>query len=98
MNHVGVEGKGESVWMAWFLGTVLISFGDVTHRYGATFDDASSRVETWRARADALARAAEASAWDGEWYLRAFFDNEFHLSARTSTPKLASILCRNPGR
>ena len=74
MNEVGAAGKGESVWLAWFLASVLNSFADVLDgeavphgRPGLTAD--------WRQRASQLAAATERTAWDGDWYLRAFFDN-----------------------
>ena len=70
MNRVGVRGKGESVWLAWFLTAALRAF--------AVHADARGDVHVaaaWRARADAYAAAAERSAWDGAWYLRAFYDD-----------------------
>ncbi len=70
MNHVGVEGKGESVWVAWFLCAVRTRFADVLDLTG---DGAgASRL---RAQAASTAAAVEQTCWDGDWYLRAFFDN-----------------------
>ncbi|HXT17475.1 MAG TPA: glucoamylase family protein [Gemmatimonadaceae bacterium] len=70
MNRVGVGGKGESVWLAWFLATTLREFS--AHAEGRSDVDAATR---WRARADDYAAAAERSAWDGAWYRRAFYDD-----------------------
>jgi len=84
MNHVGAEGKGESVWLAWFLGAVLHSFADVTQQYGSDFESAGQRQQVWRERAALLAGSAEQSAWDGEWYLRAFFDNGAPLGSHAN--------------
>jgi cyclic beta-1,2-glucan synthetase len=77
LNHVGVEGRGESVWLGWFLCTVLKSFAELMeHRQPAI-------AAAWRERAAALAKSVEASAWDGDWYLRGFFDNGSPLGSHT---------------
>jgi cyclic beta-1,2-glucan synthetase len=70
MNRVGVEGKGESVWLAWFLIRTLRVFAEQAdaRRDGAV----AGRL---RAQADAYAAAVEANAWDGAWYRRAYFDD-----------------------
>jgi cellobiose phosphorylase len=70
MNLVGVEGKGESVWLGFFLCCVLTQFGELARR--RTDDAFASRCSTESAR---LAAAIEASAWDGAWYRRAWFDD-----------------------
>lgn len=70
MNRVGHEGKGESVWMAWFLGYVLKRFAPVCASRGE-----HDRAEEYGAWAHRLAAAAEEHAWDGAWYRRAFFDD-----------------------
>jgi cyclic beta-1,2-glucan synthetase len=66
MNLVGVEGHGESVWLGWFLCAVLEAF--------MPWADAPLASE-WRRRAVLLKHAIEESAWDGDWYRRAYFDN-----------------------
>lgn len=70
MNRVGEAGKGESVWLGWFLYTTLLTFSDLAVSRG---DD--SRAETWRSHAKSLQRALEAEAWDGNWYRRGYFDD-----------------------
>jgi cyclic beta-1,2-glucan synthetase len=70
MNRVGVEGKGESVWLAWFLHSVLAVWAPIAEARGE-----SGRAETWRGHARALEAAVEREAWDGEWYRRAYFDD-----------------------
>ena len=70
MNRVGAHGKGESVWLAWFLAATLRAFAVHAETHGDI--DLAAR---WRARADAYAAAAERSAWDGSWYRRAFYDD-----------------------
>ncbi|HMG95640.1 MAG TPA: protein ndvB, partial [Gemmatimonadaceae bacterium] len=79
MNRVGIEGKGESVWLAWFLIITLRKFAAHAEKRG----DAAMRDEVL-AKADGYAEAVERSAWDGEWYRRAYFDDGSPLGSRTS--------------
>ena len=77
MNRVGVEGRGESVWLGWFLCTALKSFAElIEHRQPAI-------ALAWGQRAAAMAKAVERSCWDGDWYLRAFFDDGTPLGSHT---------------
>lgn len=69
MNRVGSEGRGESVWLGWFLMTVLDLFARVCEMRG----DGSRAAEMRRTR-EALAEALNRHAWDGEWYRRAYTD------------------------
>jgi cellobiose phosphorylase len=70
MNKVGADGKGESVWNAWFFVSVLNAFADLAEQQRHA-DDAN-----WcRERAEELRVALEANAWDGAWYRRAYFDD-----------------------
>ncbi len=70
MNRVGVDGKGESVWLAWFLYTILVSWSPVAAARGE-----AKRASAWTSHADAIRHAAEREAWDGHWYRRAYFDD-----------------------
>ncbi len=70
MNRVGREGRGESVWLAWFLHTTLRDFAPVAESRGDR-----ARAAAWRGHADALKASVEAQAWDGDWYRRAYFDD-----------------------
>jgi cyclic beta-1,2-glucan synthetase len=79
MNRVGIEGKGESVWLAWFLISTLRKFALHAEKRG----DTAFRDEVL-AKANAYAEAVERSAWDGEWYRRAYFDDGSPLGSRTS--------------
>jgi len=79
MNRVGHEGRGESVWMAWFLGYVLTRFAPVCERMGEP-----ERAERYRTRAAELARAVEETSWDGAWYRRAYFDDGTPLGTRNA--------------
>lgn len=69
MNEVGKDGKGESVWLAWFLSLVLKDFSVIAEERDP------QRAAMWRRRAQALVDAIEANAWDGRWYRRAYFDD-----------------------
>jgi len=70
MNLIGRDGKGESVWLAWFLYENLQQFADLARdRNDATFADVCIR------QAAQLRNNIEANAWDGAWYRRAYFDN-----------------------
>ena len=87
MDRVGDGGKGESVWLGWFLYTALNAFIRIAERRGA-----SDRVEDWRAHAAQLKTALEQQAWDGDWYTRAFFDDSSPLgSVSNSECRIDSI-------
>jgi cyclic beta-1,2-glucan synthetase len=70
MNEVGVDGKGESVWLGWFLHTVLSAWAPLADARGD-----GKRAERWREYVAALKDALEREAWDGRWYRRAYFDD-----------------------
>jgi cyclic beta-1,2-glucan synthetase len=70
MNRVGHEGRGESVWLGWFLHTTLWEFARLAEARGDV-----ARADTWRAHVHALKASLEAHAWDGDWYRRAYFDD-----------------------
>jgi cyclic beta-1,2-glucan synthetase len=80
MNLVGAEGKGESVWVAWFLSATLESFASVME----SRDAGRSLASEWRQKAATLKKRTEQVAWDGEWYLRAFFDNGAPLGSHAN--------------
>ncbi|HJW15005.1 MAG TPA: glycosyl hydrolase family 65 protein, partial [Thermoanaerobaculia bacterium] len=87
MNRVGREGRGESVWLAWFLHTNLWEFTKLAHARGET-----ERAERWRAHVDGLKMAVEREAWDGDWYRRAYFDDGTPLgSAQNAECRIDSI-------
>ena len=78
LNRVGAEGRGESVWLGWFFMTVLRSCAVLADKRDP------ERASLWRKRADELASAIEHSCWDGEWYLRAFFDDGSPLGSHNN--------------
>src|SRR5207237_9616111 len=80
MNRVGIEGKGESVWLGWFLCTVLNSFAPLCEasvpRAVATGPrtQVGDRAKRYRRHLEKLKKGLE-KAWDGDWYKRAYFDD-----------------------
>ena len=78
MNRVGQQGKGESVWLGWFLHTILWEFAKIADARGER-----KRAETWRLHVSALKAALERDGWDGEWYRRAYYDDGTPLGSAT---------------
>jgi cyclic beta-1,2-glucan synthetase len=70
MDRVGEDGRGESVWLGWFLHTTLTAFAKLADVRGL-----APQGEAWRGHAAGLQSALEREGWDGDWYRRAFFDN-----------------------
>ncbi len=70
MNLVGIHGKGESVWLGFFLHTVLHSFAGLAERRGDR-----PFAELCQREAQDLRRNLARHAWDGAWYRRAWFDD-----------------------
>ena len=79
MNLVGAKGKGESVWLAFFLCDVLRRFEELALRRG----DAGF-AEECADEAVKLRLNVEAKAWDGEWYRRAYFDDGTPLGSSSN--------------
>jgi len=102
MNLVGKEGRGESVWLAFFLYDVLAQFVELARRRNDT-----AFAEHCLAQARQLQQNIEQQAWDGQWYRRAYFDNGEPLGSSTnpecqidSLPQSWSVISRagNPER
>jgi cyclic beta-1,2-glucan synthetase len=79
MNRVGEQGKGESVWLGWFLHEALSRF--IPYAEGRR--DAE-RVARWLLHMTALKQALEDTGWDGAWYRRAYFDDGFALGSASN--------------
>ncbi|MBK8162925.1 MAG: cyclic beta 1-2 glucan synthetase [Gammaproteobacteria bacterium] len=79
MNLVGIHGKGESVWLAFFLYEVLMSFAELAHLH-----DDPPIAERCRKEAQLLRRNIEQHAWDGAWYRRAYFDDGSPLGSSSN--------------
>jgi cyclic beta-1,2-glucan synthetase len=80
MNRVGQDGKGESIWLGWFLHTVLWEFAKIADTRGER-----KRAEAWRLHVSALKAALEREGWDGDWYRRAYFDDGTPLGSAQNT-------------
>jgi cyclic beta-1,2-glucan synthetase len=70
MNRVGTDGRGESVWLGWFVYATLMRFAAVSERRSDM-----DRAATQRRQAEELRGALEAAAWDGAWYRRGYYDD-----------------------
>jgi cyclic beta-1,2-glucan synthetase len=79
MNRIGEEGKGESVWLGWFLYRTLLDFARLADDRSET-----ARLENWRQHLDVLKQSLEQSGWDGAWYLRAYFDDGAPLGSASN--------------
>jgi cyclic beta-1,2-glucan synthetase len=80
MDAVGEGGKGESVWLGWFLYHGLMGFAPIAEKRGA-----SEHAADWREAAATLKASLESQAWDGDWYRRAYFDDGHPLGSVTNS-------------
>ncbi len=86
MNRVGIQGRGESVWLGWFLYSVLKRFVPICLQR-ADYE----QVHAYGQQAERLKAALEAS-WDGQWYRRAYYDDGSPLgAAKNSECQIDSI-------
>ncbi|MEP6872903.1 MAG: glucoamylase family protein [Burkholderiales bacterium] len=79
MNHVGAQGRGESVWLGWFLCKLIDDFAPIAQERGET-----ARVRRWHDAALGWRDALHGEAWDGQWFKRAFFDDGTPLGSSTN--------------
>jgi cellobiose phosphorylase len=79
MNLVGERGKGESVWLGFFLYEILARFAELASRRGD-----SVFAERCLSEARQLQHSIEQNAWDGEWYRRAYFDDGSPLGSSSN--------------
>lgn len=79
MNRVGERGRGESVWLGFFLFDVLQRFAPVAAARGD-----GAFAATCGEAAEALRRNLDAHAWDGDWYRRAWFDDGTPIGSHAS--------------
>ncbi|HEY8154025.1 MAG TPA: glucoamylase family protein [Myxococcota bacterium] len=87
MNRVGAEGKGESVWLGWFLHATLTAFAPLAELRGE-----QARATAWRQHAGVLQKSLEREGWDGDWYRRGYFDDGTPLgSAANDECRIDSI-------
>jgi cyclic beta-1,2-glucan synthetase len=79
MNRVGHQGRGESVWLAWFLCSVTERFAPLAQARGET-----QRAQGWLLARQGWIAALHTAGWDGAWFRRAFFDNGAALGSRAN--------------
>jgi cyclic beta-1,2-glucan synthetase len=79
MNRVGREGKGESVWMGFFLASVLKDFLPICEERGD-----AERAARYHEALEGLRDSVNGAGWDGEWYRRGYYDNGEPLGSRRS--------------
>lgn len=80
MNKVGIKGKGESVWLGFFLYQVIDDFVKMMRKYDKKFT-----TEEYTHFNEKLNEALNKKAWDGEYYLRAYFDNGDKLGSHENS-------------
>ena len=79
MNRVGEGGRGESIWLGWFLHAALSAFAPL-----ADAREEPARATAWRHHADGLRESLEREGWDGSWYRRGYFDDGTPLGSASS--------------
>ncbi|MFZ3218671.1 MAG: glucoamylase family protein [Rhodoferax sp.] len=79
MNRVGIAGRGESVWLGWFLCQVVKEFAPWARARGEDV-----RADAWEAAAAGWKAALTGPAWDGQWFKRAYFDDGQALGSHTN--------------
>lgn len=77
MNTVGNKGKGESVWLGWFLYKILDGFDEI-----CLYMEDEERRSSYKLKKEFIRENIEKEAWDGEWYRRAYFDDGTPLGSR----------------
>ena len=76
MNLVGNQGRGESVWLGWFLYSVLTSYSSLcSKKERAALEEAAEKLKT----------TLNEKAWDGKWYLRGFYDDGHPLGSQNNS-------------
>ncbi|WP_296443712.1 GH36-type glycosyl hydrolase domain-containing protein [Rhodoferax sp. UBA5149] len=79
MNRVGIEGRGESVWLGWFLCQLVADFAPLARERGD-----ETRAQRWENAAQGWKVALNGPAWDGQWFKRAFFDDGQALGSQSN--------------
>ena len=79
MNRVGEKGKGESVWLGWFLVATIDAFAPLAEARGD-----AKRAAHWRKTAADVRVALDNGGWDGDWYRRGYYDDGTPLGSHLS--------------
>jgi len=77
MSTVGNKGKGESVWLGWFLYSILDNFDEI-----CMYMQDEKRRKLFNENKEFIKENIEKEAWDGGWYRRAYFDDGTPLGSR----------------
>ncbi len=89
MNRVGIEGRGESVWLGWFLCQLVADFAPLAHARGDT-----ERASRWQSAAVGWKAALAGAAWDGQWFKRAFFDDGQALGSHVNAEARIDLIAQ----
>ena len=89
MNRVGIEGRGESVWLGWFLCQLVAGFAPLARSRGD-----AARATRWELAAEGWATALQGPAWDGQWFRRAFFDDGQPLGAAANAEARIDLIAQ----
>ncbi len=89
MNRVGHGGQGESVWLAWFLCSVVADFAPLARARGE-----ADRALLWERAAIGWKEALQGPAWDGAWYRRAFFDDGSPLGSQANAEARIDLIAQ----
>ncbi|XUW94362.1 glucoamylase family protein [Wukongibacter sp. M2B1] len=90
MSTVGNKGKGESIWLGWFIYYTLMKFIDICSEI-KDFD----REKRYRESAKGISRNIDKNAWDGAWYRRAYFDDGTPLGSIENTECMIDSLAQS---
>ncbi len=89
MNRVGHEGRGESVWLGWFLCKTVADFAPLARARGDT-----ARAQRWQDAARGWEKALIGTSWDGQWFKRAFFDDGSPLGSHLNTEARIDLIAQ----
>jgi cyclic beta-1,2-glucan synthetase len=89
MNRVGIEGRGESVWLCWFLCRLVADFAPLARGRGD-----AARALRWETAAVGWTQALLGPAWDGQWFKRAFFDDGQALGSHANAEARIDLIAQ----
>ena len=89
MNRVGAQGRGESVWLGWFLCQLVDGFAPLARARGE-----KARALRWEKAAVGWKRALNGPAWDGQWFKRAFFDDGQALGSHANAEARIDLIAQ----
>lgn len=90
MNKVGNKGRGESIWLGWFICTILRKFVPICEKMKD-----EERAKKYLVTASKIANAIEKNGWDGQWYRRAYFDDGTPLGSSENTECIIDSLAQS---